>query len=78
MKDCKQKKIEACFHRFVENHFVPPALCKDLGQLKFYIDELYAKIEEASQQFGFVPTAAFVLLSDYDAVHKQMCSRWYQ
>ena len=64
--------LEEKFVAFVSKNFVPPEACKSIGQVKFYIDELYTQIEEYSGQFNYIPKTAFQLVSRYNAVQKNL------
>ena len=60
------------FRDFANKNFDPPKSCKNLGQVKFYIDELHQIIEELSTKFNKVPNSAFTLLSDYTFVQNKI------
>lgn len=61
------KKLEMEIKQFTARNFEKPAACKNLEQVRFYVKELCAKIEELEKQFNYVPECAYALLAQYNA-----------
>lgn len=69
MSDFEKKKLEIEFKSFILKHFEKPSNCKNLEQVRFYVQELSAHIQEFEQKFSYVPESAYALLSQYNSVH---------
>jgi SMC interacting uncharacterized protein involved in chromosome segregation len=61
------KKLEIDIKQFVSRNFEKPSACKNLEQVRFYVKELCAKIDEFERQFKHVPECAYALLAQYNA-----------
>lgn len=68
----EQTKIESDLKKFTDKHFVRPGNCKNQDQIKFYVQELCAKIEEYENRFNYVPNWAYSLLAQYNQIHNKM------
>lgn len=66
------KKIEAEFRTFTSRNFEKPADCRNLEQIRFYVQELCQKIEEHELRFNYVPNWAYALLAQYNAKQNGM------
>lgn len=53
--------------QFTTNNFEKPSQCRNLDQVRFYVKELCAKIEELEKRFNYVPEYAYSLLAQYNA-----------
>ncbi len=62
-----KKEIEAVFSAFAYRHFEKPSKCKNMEQIRYYVQELSSKISEYKEQFNYVPNSAYTLLSEYNA-----------
>jgi len=67
MTPYEMKKLEMELKQFTINNFDKPMQCKNLEQVRFYIRELCAKIEELELRFNYVPEFAYALLAQYNA-----------
>lgn len=67
MTPYERKKLEMELKQFTINNFDKPMQCKNLEQVRFYIRELCAKIEELELRFNYVPEFAYSLLAQYNA-----------
>jgi len=67
-----RKKIEMEFKTFTARNFEKPADCRNLEQIRFYVQELCQKIEEHETRFNYVPNWAYVLLAQYNAKQNGM------
>jgi len=67
MTDYERKKIEMELRAFTSRNFERPSECRNLEQIRFYVRELCLKIEELEDQFEYVPSWAYTLLSQYNA-----------
>jgi len=66
MNPFEQKKLDLEIKSFVSRNFEKPSNCKNLEQIRFYINELCQKIEEYRRQFNYVPNSAYALLAQYN------------
>ena len=73
-----EKKVEMDFDLFVNKNFEPPEHCKNLGQIKYYLDELYLAIESFNKSGEQVPLKVFILISQYTEVAKQLAQEQAQ
>lgn len=64
MSDFEQ--VEHELKMFIKN-LDTPSDCKNLEQIRFYIEELHNKIRESENKFNYAPTWAYSLLAQYDA-----------
>ena len=62
-----KKEIEAVFSAFTNRHFEKPSKCKNVEQIRYYIQELSCKINECKKQFNYVPNSAYMLLNEYNS-----------
>ncbi len=72
MTDFEKKKLEFEFNQFAKRNFEKPRNCKNIDQIRFYIEELSQKIEEFKSSFDYVPDSAYMLLSQYNRLQNQM------
>lgn len=72
MNDYERKRIEMELKSFTARNLEKPSECKNLAQLRFYVSELCAKIEEYQSRFNYVPGWVFGLLAQYNAKQNQM------
>ena len=70
-----KKEIEAIFSAFANRHFEKPSKCKNMEQIRYYVQELSCKISECEKQFKYVPNSAYTLLSEYNATQNIMLFR---
>jgi hypothetical protein len=74
MSDFEKKKLDMELSNFALKNFERPANCKNLDQIRFYVKELCAKIEEFEKRFNYVPAYAYTLLSQYNALQNKLLS----
>ena len=67
MSNYEMKRLEMELKQFTINNFEKPMQCRNLEQVRFYIKELCAKIEELEMKFNYVPEFAYALLAQYNA-----------
>lgn len=72
MSQFEQSQLESDLKRFTDRNFESPSRCKNPEQIRFYVQELCAKIKEYESKFNFVPNWAYSLLSEYNQVQNQM------
>ena len=63
----ERQKLEADLRQFTSRNFEKPSECKNLDQIRFYVQELCTKIEEYQSRFNYVPNWAYGLLAQYNA-----------
>ena len=62
----EQKKIDVEFSKFAKMNFDKPQNCRNIGQIRYYMDELTSKMKELRSSFNYVPDYAHTLLSQYN------------
>jgi len=72
MSDLEKRRIDREFELFTMRHFEKPKKCKNLEQVRFYIQELADKMTEFEKQFDYVPATAYKLLAQYNALQNTM------
>lgn len=66
------KMAESELKTFTRRNFEPPSDCKNLVQIRFYIQELCNKIESLEAKFHYVPEDAYGMLAQYNARHNEL------
>ncbi len=74
----EQKKLDSEFIKFTRMNFDKPQKCKSIGQIRYYMDELSDKIKDLKYSFNYVPNAAHILLSQYNAAQNRLIHKNYQ
>ena len=74
----EQKKLDVEFTRFTKMNFDKPQKCRSIGQIRYYMDELNAKMRELKEAFNYVPGSAHVLMSQYNAAQNRLIHKNYQ
>jgi hypothetical protein len=72
MTDYERNRLEMDLKTFTSRNFEKPSECRNLDQIRFYVQELCAKIEEYQQRFNYVPSWAYGLLAQYNARQNAM------
>lgn len=67
MSEFERKTIELELRRFTARNFERPSACKNLDQIRFYVQELCRLIEDHKKRFDYVPSDAYALLAQYNA-----------
>ena len=67
MTPFEMKRLEMEVQQFTSRNFEKPANCRNLEQIRFYIKELCAKIDELDRRFHYVPESAYTMLAQYNA-----------
>lgn len=75
MSEFEKKHLECELKKFTSRNFVRPAECRNLDQIRFYISELCAKIEDYKRRFNYVPNTAYSLLSQYNSKQNSLLYR---
>ena len=75
MSEFERKHLELELKDFASRNFVRPSECRNLDQIRFYIQELCLKIEEYKSRFNYVPGTAYSLLSQYNSKQNSMLYR---
>lgn len=75
MSEFEKKHLELELKQFTSRNFVRPAECRNLDQIRFYIQELCLKIEDYRKRFNYVPNAAYTLLSQYNSRQNSLIYR---
>ena len=74
----EQKKLDVEFNRFTRMNFDKPQKCQNIGQIRYYMKELSDKIQELKMAFNYVPAAAHVLMSQYNAAQNRFILKNFQ
>ena len=72
MGDYEKKRIEIELKAFTSKNFEKPSECRNLDQIRFYVQELCIKIEELEDRFHYVPQWAYSLLAQYNSRQNTM------
>jgi len=75
MSEFEKKHIELELKSFTSKNFVRPSECRNIDQVRFYIQELCVKIEEYKRRFNYVPNTAYSLLSQYNTKQNTLLYR---
>jgi hypothetical protein len=75
MSDFEKRKLEMDLRSFTTKNFERPSDCRDINQIRFYVNELCIKIDDYERRFNFVPSWAYSLLSQYNTAQNQMIDR---
>ena len=75
MTPFERKKLEVELRSFASRNFEKPSECKNLDQIRFYVQELCSKIEEYQNRFSYVPSWAYGLLAQYNALQNSMIEK---
>lgn len=75
MTEYERKKLEMELRSFTSRNFQKPSECKNLEQIRFYIQELCSKIQEYQDRFSYVPSWAYGLLAQYNALQNGMLEK---
>lgn len=75
MTEYERKKLEIELRSFTSRNFEKPSECKNLDQIRFYVHELCMKIEEYQNRFSYVPSWAYGLLAQYNAMQNSMIEK---
>ena len=66
METFNKKRVDREFELFSSRNFEKPRKCKNIDQVRFYVQELSELISSFKRDAGYVPTAAYELLAQYN------------
>jgi len=72
MEPYQKKRLDRQFELFTKKNFAKPSKCKNLEEIRFYIQELSLEIEQLKKEHGYVPNAAYELLSQYNRLQNKL------
>ncbi|MEL7004502.1 MAG: hypothetical protein AAFN93_17475 [Bacteroidota bacterium] len=72
MESYEKKRLDRQFELFTKKNFEKPSKCKNLEEIRFYIQELSLEIEQMKKDFNYVPNAAYELLSQYNRLQNKL------
>jgi hypothetical protein len=72
MKEHDKRRLELELRSFTSRNFERPSACRNLDQIRYYVQELCDKIEEYQDRFNYVPNWAYALLAQYNARQNYM------
>ncbi|WP_185153426.1 hypothetical protein, partial [Fulvivirga lutimaris] len=65
-------RIDREFQIFTSRNFESPKRCKNLDQIRFYVQELSTLVEDFKRRFNYVPDAAYNLLTQYNTIQNRL------
>lgn len=71
----EKQQLEHELRRFTSRNFEKPSDCRNLDQIRYYIQELCDKIRYYERRFNYVPAWAYALLAQYNARQNSMIHR---
>ncbi len=72
MSEFEKKRLDQEFQKFTKRNFESPKRCKNLDQIRFYVQELSSKMEEFKNRFNYVPSTAYSLLTQYNTIQNKI------
>ena len=72
MSEFEKKRIEREFQIFTAKNFESPKRCKNLDQIRFYVQELSTLVEDFKRRFNYVPNSAYSLLTQYNTIQNRL------
>ena len=72
MSEFEKKRLDQEFQSFTKKNFESPKKCKNLDQIRFYVQELSSKMEEFKSRFNYVPNNAYSLLTQYNTIQNRI------
>ena len=75
MSEFDKKHLDIELRNFTARNFVRPTDCRNLDQIRFYIQELCTRIEDYKKRFDYVPGTAYSLLAQYNSRQNAMLYR---
>jgi hypothetical protein len=78
MTQYERQKLEVELRSFTSRNFERPSECRNLDQIRFYVQELCQKIEEYQRRFNYVPNYAYSLLAQYNARQNGMIHTYFK
>lgn len=66
MSSLDRRRIDREFQLFSNRNFEKPKKCKNLEQIRFYVQELSHLISSFKKSSGYVPAVAYELLAQYN------------
>jgi hypothetical protein len=71
MSNFERKKIKMELKAFTARNFEKPSDCKNLDQIRFYVNELAQRIVQLERTVAYVPDWAYTLLAQYNSVQNR-------
>ncbi len=78
MTDYERTKLDVALREFTHRNFEKPSDCRNLSQLRYYVEELCLKIQEYETKFQYVPEWAYSLLAQYNQRQNKLILRDFQ
>lgn len=75
MSTYEKQLLEQEFRKFTSRNFEKPSQCRNLEQIRYYVQELCDKIRDYERRFNYVPSWAYALLAQYNARQNAMIHR---
>lgn len=72
MSEFDQKRIDLELKSFTHRHFERPAECRNAQQIRFYVQELCARIEVYEKEYNYAPGWAYTLLAQYNGAYNRL------
>ncbi len=71
----EKQQLEMELRCFTSRNFEKPSECRNLEQIRYYVQELCDKIRDNERRFNYVPAWAYALLAQYNARQNAMIHR---
>ncbi|MCS6974766.1 MAG: hypothetical protein N2044_00345 [Cyclobacteriaceae bacterium] len=75
MSTYEKQQLELELRKFTSRNFEKPSECRNLEQIRYYVQELCDKIRDYERRFNYVPSWAYALLAQYNARQNAMIHR---
>jgi hypothetical protein len=72
MSEFEKERLDQEFQSFTKKNFESPKKCKNIDQIRFYVQELSSKMEEFKNRFNYVPNNAYSLLTQYNTIQNRI------
>lgn len=78
MSEFEKRRLDREFEMFASKNFEKPRRCKNIDQIRYYVQELSCKVDELKQKFNYVPDNAYSLLAQYNQLQNMLIHREFK
>ncbi|MGK7389434.1 MAG: hypothetical protein ACNS60_03760 [Candidatus Cyclobacteriaceae bacterium M2_1C_046] len=72
MSEFEKRRLDREFQLFAVKNFENPRRCRNLDQIRYYVQELSGKVNEFKERYNYVPDNAYSLLAQYNNLQNRM------
>lgn len=72
MSEFEKRRLNREFELFANKNFENPRRCRNLDQIRYYVQELSGKVDEFKKKYNYVPDNAYSLLAQYNSLQNTM------